>query len=352
MFGSISTPTIGCYRPLRTGIAALFACCWLLTGIAEGTERKRQRFEIATLFHPADPFFGGQLDKWLDIVEKSADRSMRLRRSRKAPGYSAIQIVQSLSAGSIDAVLLDPVGLGYRPEIAQLFGGIPFGPSTSKIIDWAESATGSDMVNDEFRQIGVKALLCGHGRRPSGVFSRDEFVWPESSGSLTIHSQGIANNVYENLGIFPRLLPAGDLYMGYASGVVDLLVSLNPMMDARTGFAQLSRYFYFPSWERTSTFAVLLVRLRTWDSMSDDSRRVMAGACQSLNNKPVSVDPAIALSSIAEQGANNTVVVPWPSVYLKAAKQAWVKSASELAARYPVLGQALEALDVPGLNPE
>lgn len=322
-------------------------CCFLMAGVATGTERKRQRFEVTTLFHPADPFFGKQLDSFINIVEADSDGKLRLRRSRKAPGFSAVQIVQSLSAGGIDAALLDPLGLGFRPAVAQVFGGIPFGPDATKIVSWAESDVGSSILNDSFGEIGVKAVLCGHGNRISGVFSREEFVWPDTSGSLAIHSRGLANEVYKNINIVTRPLPPGDLYMGYASGVVDLLVSLTPSMDARTGFAQQSAYFYYPSWERSSSFALLLVSQKKWGSLPTGSRRVIEDACQSLNRKLVVVDNEVTLSMIAEQGANDTVVTPWPSGFLQAARHGWVKSASKLAERHPTLELAFEVLDVP-----
>ena len=336
---------------LSIGLLTSF-CCVLVTGLAAGADRKRQRFEVASLFHPADPHFGGQLEAFFSIVNSNDGKRLRLRRSRKAPGYSAVQVVQSLSAGSIDAALLDPVGLGYRPAIAQIFGGIPFGPQSSQIVGWANSATGSNIIEESFAGTGMKALLCGHGEIVSGVFSREEFVWSNGTGSHTIHSQGLANEIYENLSVVTRPLPRGDLYMGYASGVIDLLVSMNPSMDARAGYAQLSNYFYYPSWERSSSFALLLVSLKKWGALSNDSRLILVDACQSLNSKPVSVDVDAALSLIAKQGANDTVVKPWPSKFLHTARKSWAKSALRLADRYPALGQAFQTLDIPGDLPE
>ena len=331
----------------------LIACCFILVAESvSSADRKRQRFEVASLFHPADPFFGGQLEALLDIVKDHSDGKLKLRRSRKAPGFSAIQIVQSLNAGSIDGVLLDPVGLGYRPAISQVFGGIPFGPEASGIVAWSESDGGRSILDEAFASIGVKSLLCGYGASTSGVFAREEFVWPNTSQAPTIHSTGMANEVYQSLNIAARPLPPGDLYMGFGSGVVDLLVSLNPLMDARAGFAQISKYFYYPSWERSSSFALLLVSLKKWQSLSDDSRGFIAGACQVLNSKAMAIDAKAAIATIAEQGANDTIVKPWPAEFLQAAQQVWVQSASKLAERHPSLALAFEALAIPGALPE
>ncbi len=323
----------------------MLAFALLVNGQVTAAERP-QRFELASVFHPADPFFGNQLEKLLTIVKREETEKVKFRRSRKTRGFSAVQAVQLINASGIDVVLLDPIGLGFRPAISQVFGGLPFGPEASEIVKWSESTEGRKIIDQAFQSNGTHVLLCGHANNDSGVFSRDEFIWPDVPRGLTIHSQGLSNEIYQQLNIAARPLPRGDLYLGYASGVVDLLVSLNPLMDARAGFAQVSNYFYYPSWERNSVFALLVVNLKKWQSLPARVQTVIADACDVLNQKAVTIDTQAALVTIANQGAGNTRVEPWPPMFLNAAEQAWREVLPKLMDRHKSLVPALEALNI------
>ena len=70
------------------------------TGQVTAAERS-QRFELASVFHPADPFFGNQLEKLLSIVKREDTEEVQFRRSRKTRGFSAVQAVQLLNLSLI-----------------------------------------------------------------------------------------------------------------------------------------------------------------------------------------------------------------------------------------------------------
>lgn len=263
-------------------------------------------------------------------------------------GASSSQMIDLMQVGSIDGALIDPVKLGYRPPIAQVFGGIPFGPPVSKIIEWSSSSVGRRQLISDFEAIGVHPLICGHSKSYSGVFARKAFVWPADSHRLTVHTTGMGKDIYQGLGFLTRQLPGADLYMGYATGVADILVSLNPSMDARAGFAQVSDHFYYPSWERSSAFALLLIGTKPWQSVSDDVRAVIEMACESLNSKPVQNSIDATLTEIQQQGSGDTIVQSWPANFTADAHEQWRKSAAQLVTKHPTLGPPFQALRIPG----
>lgn len=320
----------------------------LLFSYPAAVSAKPIRFELASGFHQADPLFGGQLSTLLAKLKSSKIDTVRLRRSRKAMGASSGQMIDLMQVGSIDGALIDPVRLGYRPAIAQVFGGIPFGPAASKIVEWSSSTDGRQQLVSDFEAIGVHPLVCGHSESYSGVFAREAFVWPAESHRSTVHAKGMGEVTYKGLGFLTRQLPGADLYMGYATGVADLLVSLNPSMDARAGFAQVSDYFYYPSWERSSAFALLLISIKPWQSFSDDARAAITMACEALNSKPARSDINSTLIEIQQQGSGDTIVKPWPAKFIVDAQDQWRKSAVKLISQYPSLAPVFHALGIPG----
>ena len=316
----------------------------ILTADADATDRKRTRLELASTFHPEHPLFGKQLETLLTAVKAHSGSNIKIRRSRKTRGYSAVQAVQLLNANGLDGVLLDPVNLGYRPAIAQIFGGLPFGPEAADILTWAESSAGREQVNNAFNRLGLQAIPCGHGKLNSGVFSRDGFEWP--APAITVHTQGLAGEIYRSMNMAVQPLPRGDLYLGYASGVVDLLVTGNPPMDARAGYAQVSSHFYYPSWERNSAFALLLINLDRWQAYSESVQNSINAGCQQLNRLPATYDESTTLELISQQGTNNTVVQPWPPHFLQSARLYWEQSIPVLLDRHPSLAPAFNTLGV------
>lgn len=341
------------WRPIGiTRLAIVIAAyAFFEYGHVQTAQSKPLRLELASAFHPADPMFGKQLQNFFGLMKTKNDGTLKLRSSRKTRGASASQIVDLIKIRSIDGALLDPIQLGYRPAMAQIFGGIPFGPTALQILEWSGSPEGRTHITGSFGAIGVHPLICGHRESLSGVFARDKFVWPAPAQQLTVHSRGLANGIYQGLKIPARPLHGADLYMGYATGVVDLMVSLNPPIDARAGYAQVSRYFYYPSWERRSAFAFLLINDERWRSFSKSNRGAIEKACETLNSQPLSVDMAGAIAQIASQGAEDTVVEPWPTPFLTDARALWVKSSTKTLEQHPSLAPAFRALNIPGEAP-
>ena len=338
-----------CHRKqLNWLVFVLTVLCCALVSHPPALSAKPIRLELASGFHQADPLFGQQISALITKLKSSKIDEVRLRRSRRAMGASTRQMIDLMQVGSIDGALIDPVRLGYRPAIAQLFGGIPFGPTATQIVEWSSSSEGRQQMISDFEAVGVHPLLCGHSDSYSGVFARQAFAWPAQAHQTTVHAKGIGEDIYQSLGFLARQLPVADLYMAYATGVADLLVSLNPAMDARSGFAQVSDYFYYPSWERNSAFALLLIGTDPWQSFSDDARTAIALACEALNSNPRNHNIDATLTQIQQQGSSDTIVQPWPTAFTADAHKQWLASSAVLVSKYPSLAPAFRALKIPG----
>jgi len=305
------------------------------------------RFELAAGFHQADPLFGQQLPALIAKLEAARISQMRLRISRKAMGASAAQMIDLMKLGSIDGALIDPTSLGFRPAIAQILGGVPFGPSATQIVTWSATPGGREGLRSGFAQIGTHPILCGHAERHSGVFARRAFVWPAQSHLLTVHAENLGGEIYQGLGFLTRQLPGADLYMAYATGVADLLVTRNTAMAARAGFGQVSDYFYYPSWEQNSAFALLLISLKAWQAFPGDARSSIESACNALNQNAGDSRIEATLNDIRQQGTGNTIIAPWPAEFTADAHRQWTKSAEKLLLSHPVLNEAFKALKIP-----
>ncbi|MFK7963644.1 MAG: hypothetical protein AB8C46_06705 [Burkholderiaceae bacterium] len=333
-------------------------CCLVYTflftvsfGQMTEAQARPARFEIASGFHPADPLFGAQLGALMKTLKAASMKGIRLRTSRKAIGASSGQMLALIKRGSLDGALIDPTSLGMRPALAQVLGGLPFGPAAQEIKAWAARPAGRETLQQAFSTIGAHPIICGHSERTSAVFAREELPQPVQPHLLTLHVKGLAEETYQALGFLTRKLPPADLYMGYATGVADLLVSNNPAMAARAGFAQVSSYLYYPSWETTSAFALLLIGLEPWQAYSSANRAVIETACQALNKAPAPLHADSTLADIRSQGPGGTVVTPWPEAVVENARASWRATASKLVARHPALAPVFQALDVPVSSP-
>ena len=333
-----------CRLALGCVVCAFF--CIAFFGLITAAQARPARLELASGFHPADPLFGAQLGALMKTLKAASMQGIRLRTSRKAIGASSAQMLALMKRGSLDGVLIDPTSLGMRPALAQVLGGVPFGPSAQEINAWAAQPAGRENLQNAFGEIGAHPIICGHSERASGVFARDVLPQPARPHLLTVHVKGLAEETYQALGFLTRKLPPADLYMGYATGVADLLVSNNPAMSARAGFAQVSTHYYYPSWETTSAFAVLLISLEQWQAYSSANRALIEAACQTLNNAPAELHAEITLADIRSQGPGGTVVRPWPEAVVAKARAAWLATASKLVVRHPTLAPVFRALDV------
>jgi TRAP-type mannitol/chloroaromatic compound transport system substrate-binding protein len=316
----------------------------LVAGLSTAEAQERITWKLASAFPKSNVLIGSWGFKVAEDVEAITDGQFRMRWYEPGALVPALELLDAVGKGSIEAAFQSPGFNTGKLPVAALFSSIPFGPDAVQQFAWLTEGGGNDLYNEFLKEFNVHSIPCGMiGAQGMGWF-RNELQSVEDLKGLKMRFFGYGARVVEKLGVSTQLLAGGDVYPALELGTIDAAEYSTPINDEEAGLYQVASYYYFPSWHEPFSFSAIIVNLDKWNELPASYQRLLEMACHAITLEEVATSNAIqgpVLERFRERGVTVDTV---PEEVVQAAYGAWQEVVAEESEKDPRFKQAWDSL--------
>jgi TRAP-type C4-dicarboxylate transport system substrate-binding protein len=258
----------------RLAIAALsgaVALTSMATVAAADTTRLR--------FHT---YYGTEIDpiikKFRDTVKEASGGDLRVTVFHGGELVASDQLLEAASKGSID--IAHGTG-GYwsgQVDIGNIEAGLPGGwTSIEEARDFFDTEPVDALLREAYDEAGVVYLGKGYGDAYD-LLTKEPVASLEELKTRKIRATSAVAKVLEHFDIPTVYLPAGELYIGLSTGVIDGAIYGGPVEYEQLKLNEAAKYYtrlnmLMPGW--TDTY---LANPDKWNSLSDEHKQILQDA--------------------------------------------------------------------------
>lgn len=287
----------------------------------------------------------GSLGKKLEgTVKEMSGGDIRLKFFEPGALVPALELFDAVKNGSVDAGWSTPGYWQGKESSLALFSAVPFGPSASEYAAWLYFGGGEELMQKVYAKHNIHSMICGVIAPEASGWFRKEINSIEDLKGLKMRFFGLGAKVMEKLGVSTQLLGAADIYPALERGTIDATEFSQPAIDLNLGFYQIAKHYYFPGWHQQSTTFELMVNKAKWDSLNDQQRAILQGACRANYAMGMAEGEAIQGKALKELKSKGVIIHRWSPEILAEIKSKWEEVAVELAGSDPSFKEAWDSL--------
>lgn len=246
-----------------------------LTSLASAASADTTRLRFHT-------YYGTEIDpilkKFRDTVKEASGGDLRVTVFHGGELVASDQLLEAASKGSID--IAHGTG-GYwsgQVDIGNIEAGLPGGwTSIDEAREFFSSEPVDALLAEAYEEAGVVYLGKGYGDAYD-LLTKEPVANLEELKTRKIRATSAVAKVLEKFDIPTVYLPAGELYIGLSTGVIDGAIYGGPveyeqlkLNETATHYTRLN--MLMPGW--TDTF---LANPETWNGLSDEHKQIMKDA--------------------------------------------------------------------------
>lgn len=247
---------------------------------------------------------------------------------QQAPALDALQAGEAEIAYTSTALYAD------RDPVFGIGGGLPFGPNARQFNAWLLHGGGLDLLNDSYRQHGVRALSGGNTGALTGGWFKSEIATARDFAGRRVAAIGLGGPLLERFGALPQALFPQAIGPALADGRIDIAQWTGPHEDERLGFARHAPFYYYPGWQGGVQFS-FLVRADAWEALPPRHRAALAAAAARAHDSVQAHYDAQNAPAIRRLVAGGTRLRPTPQAVLTELHSAQEALAGDIATGNP-----------------
>ena len=287
------------------------------------------RMRMASAFPAGTPLVG-TLAKRIE-AETWRVSGGRLQLEFQAPGRLGAldEMLDVVAAGSADAAF-DTMGrwAGAAPAF-QLFASVPFGPPAREYLAWMDFGGGKSLYEELLHGRGVHGVICGVISPEGAGWFREEITSTRDLKGLRMRIFGLGARVMAKLGVEPRPLQEGEIFLALENGSIDAAEYSMPAVDRELGFQTLLKHYYFPGWHQPATLLSLIINLDLWNDLSATQRAQIEAVCGDNVRYGLAEGEAIQFGALKELYASGVKLHRWPAAMMESFRGAWDQVVAE-----------------------
>jgi TRAP-type mannitol/chloroaromatic compound transport system substrate-binding protein len=274
-------------------------------------------------------------------AERVAERIRALSGGRIDIGvYAAGEVVPAF--GVLDAVGNGVADIGHTASFywqgkmpaAAFFTTVPFGLTPAEHVAWIEAGGGQALWDELYAPFGVKPFMGGNTGVCMGGWFRREMRDLADLRGVKIRSLGLGGEIYRRLGATPQTTPPAEILTALQSGVLDAAEFVGPGTDIALGLYRVAPFYYYPGFNKPNGTGECIVALKTWTTLSDELKAIVAHACATEANFALAEMErlnATALEALTKE--HNVKLAAFPGDLVTAARKQSDDVLAELAQR-------------------
>jgi TRAP-type mannitol/chloroaromatic compound transport system substrate-binding protein len=317
---------------MRSKGFALLALILVLPGSRGSAEGEPVRFVTPLAYGSHLPGLGDSAAKLAKLLEQRSAGALLLDLKEPGDGTNPHEILDKVSAGTVDAGFATASLWAAKIPAASLFSGFPFGPDAREYLAWFETGNGRKLYQEMYDAAGleVHVMPCAFGGAETGGWFTKEIKSASDLKGLRMRVFGLGARVMSRLGATTVLMPGGDVAAAFASNTIDAAELYTPAVDERQGLKDKIKLIYVPGWQQPETVLELLINKERWEKLSEPQRSLIAEACLANLKATLADNGALQADALAGLTAKSGVrVEQWPPAVLSALRSAWGEIAKE-----------------------
>lgn len=318
---------------MRSKGLALLALLLVLPGARVSAAKAEPMRLVTPLVYGSHlPGLGDSAAKLAKLLEERSAGTLVLDLKEPGDGTQPQEILDKVSAGTVDAGFATPSLWAAKIPAASLFSGFPFGPDAREYLAWFEKGNGRKLYQEMYESAGLKVhvLPCAFGGAEAGGWFTKEIKSASDLKGLRMRIFGLGARVMSRLGATTVLMPGGDIAAAFAAKTIDAAELYTPAVDERQGLKDKIKLIYIPGWHQPETVLELLVNKDRWEKLSERQRSLIAEACLANLNATLADNARLQADALVNLTAKSAVrVEQWPDAVLSALRSAWGEIAKE-----------------------
>lgn len=258
----------------RVALAAMSGAV-ALTAMAPAAYADKTRLRFHT-------FYGTEIDpiikKFRNTVKEESGGDLRVQVFHGGELVASDQLLEAASKGSIDIAHGHGGYWSGQVDIGNIEAGLPGGwTSIGEAKAFFDSEAVDGLLKAAYDEAGVVYLGKGYGH-DYDLLTKEPVTSLEDLKTRKIRATSNVAKVLQHFGIPTVYLPAGELYIGMSTGVIDGAIYGGPieyeqlkLNETATHYTRLN--MLMPGW--TETF---LANPEKWNALSDDHKAILEKA--------------------------------------------------------------------------
>lgn len=229
------------------------------------------------------------------------------------PGGSVVppnETIDAIKMGIIDGDITSPVYFAGRDAafamLADLVGGYE---DWVQALSWCEMGGGKELFQELYEPYGIHFAGCPNAGIESVVSKVPIRNIEEFKGVKIRAPQGLASDIFKEMGAVPVNMSASDVFTALEKGVVDAADNSSYVMNSEGGFHDIAKY---PILDFHS-LPVLSITFnkRKFDKQPEDIQAILTMAARDLATQINMQDLVNRGASMQKDSANGVEVIKW-----------------------------------------
>jgi TRAP-type mannitol/chloroaromatic compound transport system substrate-binding protein len=257
----------------------------------------------------------------------------------------AFETFDAVSSGQIDLGWSNAAYWGGQSLALSFFSGaVPFGMTPEKLVAWM-AGEGGKLRDEVYAPFGIKSLSCGIVGPGGGGWYVRELKSANDLKGLKVRMFGTASMVFQAAGGSPQAIAGGEIYPALESGVIDGAILAAPYVDAKLGFGEVAKFYYYPAWSQPAVLFDLLINLSLWNGLSEDEQLAISRACETNLRKTLHAIPKQQSDGLAEIRSQGIDIRTFPADVLDALRKANESELKNMARGDPMFARVLASFE-------
>ncbi|MGA7457522.1 MAG: C4-dicarboxylate ABC transporter, partial [Methyloceanibacter sp.] len=265
------------------------------------------------------------------LIKERSGGALVLKLKQPGDGTKPQEILDRVSAGTVDAGFATASYWSAKLPAASLFAGFPFGPDGKTYLDWFEQGNGRKLYQEMYDHAGLKVhvMPCAFGGGEAGGWFLKEIKTSEDIKGLRMRIFGLGGRVMSRLGATTLLVPGSELVAAFDKGKIDAAEAYPPAVDAQSGLKDEVKLIYMPGWHQPETVLELIVNKDRWDALTDRERGLIEGACLATLHATLDTSAKLEAGALADFTKSGVRIENFPQGVLASLHQAWTEIAKD-----------------------
>lgn len=223
--------------------------------------------------------------------------------------------------------------VGKSPATA--FGtALPFGLTARQQNAWLYEGGGLELMQEFYKErFGVIQFPAGNtGVQMGGWFNKEINSVSDLAG-LKMRIPGLGGQVMDRLGVTVQVLPGGEIFQALQTGAIDAAEWVGPYDDQKLGFADVSKYYYYPGWWEPGPSLEVQINLNEWNNLPEEYQEIIRSAAYVANMTMMARYDAKNPAALQELMTKDIELRPFPDDVLQAAEESAFSLYDEFAAQ-------------------
>ena len=230
------------------------------------------------------PGLGSSAERFATRVANASGGSLTVRvyaAGELAPVFKEMEKVQ---AGEADMYHSFDTYYQGASKAFNFFTSVPFGLTASEQTAWIRFGGGREVWDEFAKQFNIKGFQAGStGMQMGGWYNKEVKTLADFKG-LKIRMPGLGGEVVRKLGGTAVALAGPEIFPALQSGAIDAAEWVGPWNDLAFGFYKVTKFYYYPGFDKPNFSLTLGVNLDMWNGLTDSQRAIIENCADAEND--------------------------------------------------------------------